>query len=459
MSMDGSDGRELVGQTLMNKLEVLRLIGAGGMGAVYEVRHLLTKHHRALKLLHPQFAKSPEVVARFVREAGVAGTLRSEHVVETFDAGQLEDGSAYVLMELLEGRSLAGLLEERGRLEAAHAARLVWQACEGVAVAHAAGIVHRDLKPDNLFVVRREDGRETVKLLDFGISKFTTGYEHAGTLTSEGSMMGTPYYMSPEQAKGAKDVDERADIYALGVILYEALTGLRPFDEDSFPALVIKIHTGEYRPVLDLRPELDPAMADVVHRAMHVDPAERFASARELQDALRQFVDEELPARASRASTRQSLDDTVAASAAPGAARAAPTPAPTSVPPGPAPRRAPLVAGVALGLVGAVAGVAALSMSGPSDDAVQAAPEPTESAPEPDRPIAAAPAPVPAAVEPGTAVERARDAGAPAAEAPAPPPDSPRPAKVRPGARPRPQPAGASRAAKAGLDTDNPYGE
>ena len=291
MAQAASAKRDLIGETLLGKLRVIRLLGQGGMGAVYEVEHLITRHRRALKVLHEKHGASHDTVARFIREAGVAGTLRTPYVVETFDAGELEDGSPYVLMELLEGETLSRLIE-RADVPYGRMVGIACQVLEGLAVAHAAGIVHRDIKPENVFLTRDERGNERVKLLDFGISKFTSGgTDFAGSLTSEGAMMGTPYYMSPEQAAGAKEVDERTDLYSLGVMLYEGIAGVRPFDEQTLAALVIKIHNGDHLPLSRVAPDVPPGLAAVVERMLAVNRRDRWGSARELLSALVPFGD------------------------------------------------------------------------------------------------------------------------------------------------------------------------
>jgi serine/threonine-protein kinase len=266
---------------------VERLLGEGGMGAVYEVEHLITRHRRALKVMHSKLATNAETIARFIREAGVAGTLRTPYVVETFDAGQLDDGSPYVLMELLEGRPLSALFEAPTPLSAGRLVGLICQVLEGLAVAHRAGIVHRDIKPDNVFVGNDDRGLERVRILDFGISKFTQGQpDYQGTLTTEGAMMGTPYYMSPEQALGVKDIDARSDLYSVGVMLYEGLARKRPYEGQTLAALVLKIHHGDHEPIRDLVPGLPKGLGDAVERALSVEPARRFASAEEMLAAL-----------------------------------------------------------------------------------------------------------------------------------------------------------------------------
>ncbi len=275
---------ELLGQILLGKIEVLRKLGGGGMGVVYEVEHRLTGHRRALKVVHAKYADRPRFMKRLLREAKVAGTLNCPYVVETYDAGRLEDGAAYVLMELLHGRTLYELMQEEGRLAPRRLAEIMSQLSEGMAMAHAAGIVHRDLKPENIFIVQDEDG-ERVKILDFGVSKFETGGEALARLTVEGTLVGTPYYMSPEQAAG-RPVDARSDVYAMGVIMYEGLTGRLPFEAESVGALFVKIGAGECIPLAVRRPDLDPKWAEIVHRAFHRVPEERFESAEAMRREL-----------------------------------------------------------------------------------------------------------------------------------------------------------------------------
>jgi hypothetical protein len=278
------------GTLVAGKLRIVRLLGTGGMGAVYEVEHELTKHRRALKLLHARYKVYPELIQRFLREASAAGRIGNPHIAETFDAGELETGDPYLVMELLKGETVADFLRRKQRLTISEAAELVRQACTGVQAAHDAGIVHRDLKPENLFVVER-DHRPFVKILDFGISKFDpalTGGEMS--TTREGTSLGTPLYMPPEQVRGDKRVDSRADIYALGVILYECVTGARPYEAETLAHLAVLIHEGKAVPIAEARPDAPPAFAELVHKAMANKPELRFASARELGDALASFT-------------------------------------------------------------------------------------------------------------------------------------------------------------------------
>ena len=277
------------GTIIAGKLRVVRQLGAGGMGAVYEVEHEFTKHRRALKMLHAEMLEHPMVVARFIREASAAGHIGNPHIVETFDAGKLEGGEPYIVMEMLQGETLSDRLEKVRRLALPELVDLIRQACDGVQAAHDAGIVHRDLKPENIFLIER-DGRTFVKLLDFGVSKFdptlTGGAE--GT-TKEGSALGTPYYMSPEQVDGDKDLDARTDVYALGVILYECAGGERPFMADALPKLAVLIHEGKPAPLSERRPELPIGFVEVVHKAMARDRNLRFPTPRELGAALEPF--------------------------------------------------------------------------------------------------------------------------------------------------------------------------
>jgi serine/threonine-protein kinase len=275
----------VTGSVVAGKLRVVRLLGVGGMGAVYEVEHEMTKHRRALKVLRR--GASAEGIERFLREASAAGRIGSAHIAQTFDAGTLEDGSPFLLMELLAGETLEQRLRRAGPVPPGELADWIDQVCEGVHAAHEAGIVHRDLKPDNLFLEVHDEGI-FVKVLDFGISKFDERVTGAPGLTQQGSVMGTPQYMAPEQLRSA-GIDRRTDVYALGVILYECACGERPFDAASAQHLAVLIARGQPIPLAQRSPSLPPGFCQVVHRAMAVEPERRFGSARALAEALAPF--------------------------------------------------------------------------------------------------------------------------------------------------------------------------
>ena len=277
------------GTIIAGKLRVVRQLGMGGMGAVYEVEHEFTKHRRALKMLHAEMLEHPMVVARFIREASAAGHIGNPHIVETFDAGKLDGGEPYIVMEMLQGETLADRLEKVRRLALPELVDVIRQACDGIQAAHDAGIVHRDLKPENIFIVDK-DGKPFVKILDFGVSKFDPTLTGGADGTSkEGSALGTPYYMSPEQVDGDKDLDARTDVYALGVILYQCACGKRPFKADALPKLAVLIHEGKPAPLSERRPELPTGFVEVVHKAMARDRDLRFPTPRELGAALDPF--------------------------------------------------------------------------------------------------------------------------------------------------------------------------
>lgn len=273
------------GTLVAGKFRILRKIGMGGMGAVYEVLHEYTKHRRALKVLHPNFARMPAIVTRFLREASAAGRIGNPHIVETFDAGSLESGEPYIVMELMSGRSLDSLLAERGKLDVFEAIGYVRQACRGLEAAHHAGIIHRDLKPDNLFI---EPG-PFVKILDFGISKFDATLTGNAQLTRAGAMLGTPFYMSPEQVRGTDGVDVRTDVYSLAAVLYECVTGNKPFSAATIEQLAVAIHTGHYEPVSRYRGDVPAGFAEVLAKGLASNRDDRYPTVRAFGDALAVF--------------------------------------------------------------------------------------------------------------------------------------------------------------------------
>jgi len=275
---------------IANRYRILALIGEGGMGAVYVAEHLLIGRKVAVKRLHPELAGDEKAVARFQREARAAGSTGHEHVVEVLDLGYGDDGAPYLVMEYLRGRSLAQVIQAEGRLAAARASKIVGQVLAALSAVHGCGVVHRDLKPDNILLTRRGADPEFVKVVDFGISKIRQeDGDPKHNLTRTGVMLGTPFYMSPEQARGLKDLDHRVDLYGVGVILYEALAGRLPFDGDNYHQLLQAILTGKHAPIQELRPDLDPVLAEVVERAIHRDRDERFSHADEFLAALLPF--------------------------------------------------------------------------------------------------------------------------------------------------------------------------
>jgi len=272
------------GQIIESKYRIVRLVGEGGMGSVYEGENILIKRRVAIKILHAH-SVSPETVMRFEREAQAAGCIGSDHILEVLDLGTLANGDRFMVMEFLDGETL-GARMSRGRMNPPEVAAVARQVLIGLRAAHHASIVHRDLKPDNIFVLREKAGRaDFAKIIDFGISKFNAlGGDMSMTRT--GAVMGTPYYMSPEQAQGTQQIDGRSDLYSLGVIMYEALSGAVPFDGDTFNELMFKIVLSNPRPLAQVAPTLDPQLVTLVEKAMARDIKERFQSADEMIQAL-----------------------------------------------------------------------------------------------------------------------------------------------------------------------------
>jgi eukaryotic-like serine/threonine-protein kinase len=281
------------GELLAGKYRVERILGAGGMGVVVAAHHVDLDERVAIKFLLPEVLGHGEAVARFAREARAAVKIKSEHVAKVTDVGKLENGAPYMVMEYLEGSDLAAWVAQRGALAIEQAVEFVLQACEAIAEAHALGIVHRDLKPANLFVIRRPDGVLSVKVLDFGISK-TAGMLSSGaeaSMTRTSAQMGSPLYMSPEQMHSSRDVDSRSDIWALGIILYELITGGPPFVADTMPELVLRVvHGAPPRALASRRPDAPPGLEAVILRCLEKDRRVRYESIGELAVALLPFA-------------------------------------------------------------------------------------------------------------------------------------------------------------------------
>jgi serine/threonine protein kinase len=278
--VDQPDDDPLLGSEV-GKYEVVRKLGHGGMGRIYEAINPTIGKRVALKLLDPALADCESAAARFTREAQAASAASSPHIVEIYDAGIADDGSPFIVMELLEGESLSARIEREGRLDAEESVRIVAQVLRGLIKAHEAGIVHRDLKPDNVFLVDRDHDPPVAKILDFGVSKVKKT-QASTTLTREGSVLGTPAYMSPEQAQGEADVDARSDIWSIGAILYECLSGDLPFQGNSYEQMIVRICTERPKPLRDRAPGVPDRVADVVERCLDRDRAVRPATAVEL---------------------------------------------------------------------------------------------------------------------------------------------------------------------------------
>jgi serine/threonine-protein kinase len=273
------------GQILGGKYRVDRVLGAGGMGMVVAATHLQLDERIAIKFLLPEALRNPEAVARFGREAKAAVKIRGEHVARVIDVGSFENGAPYMVMEYLEGRDLSALIRERGSVDPAYAVDAVLQACEALAEAHVLGIVHRDLKPANLFMTRRPDGTPCVKVLDFGISKLTNPGMDAG-MTKTTAIMGSPLYMSPEQMTASRQVDARSDIWAIGVVLYELLTGRVPFSAETLPEICGLILTMPPAAIRDFSPSVPEGLQAVVLRCLEKDRERRFSNVSHLAQAL-----------------------------------------------------------------------------------------------------------------------------------------------------------------------------
>jgi serine/threonine-protein kinase len=282
------DEDPLLGSVLGDSYEVVRVIGEGGMGRVYEARHRRLSNKRfAIKVLHADLARQHEVVSRFLREAQATSVLSHVNVVAVVDVNRAPDGRPYLVAELLEGVSLADYFERLGALPVTEAVNIARQLCAALGAAHERDIVHRDIKPENVFLVE-SGGRRTVKVLDFGISRVGDGA--TASLTKTGIVMGTPAYMPPEQARGAH-VDHRADIYAVGAILYEAVTGKPPFGGPDMMATLAQVMSHEPQRPCTLNGAIPPGLEMAIQRAMAKDPSERHQTTQELDEELAQFED------------------------------------------------------------------------------------------------------------------------------------------------------------------------
>jgi serine/threonine-protein kinase len=282
--VEGENHDEMIGQTIASSYTIVRVIGEGGMGRVYEARHTRIGGKRfAVKMLHPEYTRQPEVLSRFQREAEAAATIDSPYVVDVYDVDRTTDGRAFLVAEFLQGKEFADYLDQVGKMPVGAAVRIVRQICKALTAAHGKGIVHRDMKPENVFLTGAPE-TPVAKVIDFGISKLDD-QGGGSSLTKTGMIMGTPSYMAPEQARGER-VDQRADIYAVGAILYCALTGKRPFDLGDPTATLTAVLTQDPARPRSLEPSIPEPLEMIIQKAMAKRPQDRYETMAELDEEL-----------------------------------------------------------------------------------------------------------------------------------------------------------------------------
>jgi Protein kinase domain len=272
---------ELLGRIIDRKYRLTRLLGEGGMGAVFEAEHTLIERKVAVKVMHPEILSIPEAVTRFFREAQASSAIGHPNIIEIQDVGKEEDGTVFIVMELLKGQSLKDLLEEKTVLSAGHAASIVLQVLSALGAAHEKDIIHRDMKPDNVFLAIDQRNRQEVKVLDFGIAKVHGALEGDQGLTKTGTVLGTPNYMAPEQARG-KEIDKRLDIWAVGVMMYEMLSGQLPYNGESYNEIIGEILLETPPPLKEVASEVPDGVVSIVEKAMSKSLDERYSSVSEM---------------------------------------------------------------------------------------------------------------------------------------------------------------------------------
>jgi serine/threonine-protein kinase len=278
----------LAGETIANKYVIEAPCGRGGLAVVLSAIHSSLDRRVAIKMLLPEWAGYPEIVERFLREGRAATRIKSEHVVRVFDVGTLDSGAPYLVLEYLDGQNLDDVVTTWGPMPVPTAIDWVLQAAEAIAEAHAYGIVHRDLKPSNLFLTKRADGSACIKVIDFGLSKLTDPRMNDANrrLTRPTDVMGSPHYMAPEQLRATRDADARVDLWALGAVLHELITGQPPFRADTVPELCATVLTQPAPPLSSLRPNVPAAVEQAVLRCLEKDPRTRFATIAEVARAV-----------------------------------------------------------------------------------------------------------------------------------------------------------------------------
>ena len=388
MVQPAESSSSLIGVALEERYTIVREIGRGGMGIVYEAEHVELGKRIAIKVMLDKYANDQEAIARFKREALAASRIGNPHIIDVSHIGVAPDGRPFVVMELLDGKPLSDILKVTGPMQPWRAIHIMRQVLRAVGAAHAKGIIHRDLKPDNIFIVNRDDEHDFVKLLDFGISKILdTNEQMASTrLTSTGMVMGTPLYMAPEQAMGAP-AERGVDIYACGVILFEMLSGRPCFDETNYNLLVAKLLTASPPHLSDLRKGLPTSLVVAVHRALEKEPEQRFPTAELFANAL----------PSDRAMSEPNLE--IASTLPPGSSGHAGVASsnPSTMHPPPVKRGVPRwLIGSLLAVAGAAAIVAAVVLSKGSDKPVAKTTEAPQVTPAP--PPGPAPTPPPAPV-------------------------------------------------------------
>jgi serine/threonine protein kinase len=280
-----------IGSTVAGKYRLLRVLGRGGMGVVYEAEHGMTRRRVAVKVLHAHHRESADAAKRFINEAQASGRVSHPNVVEVLDAGEDSDGSLYLVLELLTGQDLATHLMRRPRLEVAETVTIIAQVLQALVVAHRQGIIHRDIKPENIFLTRGVTGDTHVKILDFGISKAIGPSEDGPALsvTQTNTTVGTPHYMAPEQARGERGIDTRADLWAVGVVLYECLAGRVPFDGETYNDQIVRVITEPHLPLGTMDVPLE--LSRLVDKALEKDRNRRYARAADMLADLRTFIE------------------------------------------------------------------------------------------------------------------------------------------------------------------------